>query len=243
MKRKLRLLSTLQKIDLDLDELYELRGDLPIRVEKLREKVETVRNSINEHEDFLKKGTADRARREKESLALLEKIEKLKDQQLQVRNNREYDALTSEIELAEKTIDEYEEEMEAFARQAEELRSELEGLDKELKVLEADLEEQEQQYKEILESTADEEAELKHEREKIIRRLESSDIEAYERIRDAKGGKAVVEVRRESCSGCYNVVPPQRILEIKRDDRLFFCEHCGRILVSEDIAEDDSPVE
>jgi len=91
------------------------------------------------------------------------------------------------------------------------------------------------QYKneleEIINHTKNEEARLKHEREKIIREIEPRFLRQYERIRKAKSGLSVVPIKRNSCGGCYSTIPPQRIIQIRELDRLYTCEYCGRILV------------
>ena len=104
-------------------------------------------------------------------------------------------------------------------------------MNKELKVKEADL-------KEIIKANEKEEAKLRAERKKIEAGVKKGDISAYMRIRKAKKGKAVATIKRSACSGCHNIVPAQRQLEIRKNSRLFFCEYCGRILVSAEIAGD-----
>ena len=118
MKNKLRSLYLLQLLDTELDELRELRGDLPEAVNKLEARVQELDDKIEEFENFLKEGAVERQRKEKESLELIEKIEKYKQQQLDVKNNKEYDALTHQIENAESTINKYEEDIEIFADEA-----------------------------------------------------------------------------------------------------------------------------
>jgi uncharacterized protein len=235
LKTKLRSLYLLQLLDTELDELRELRGDLPETVHQLEATVNDLRARIEECDTALKVGAAERTRKEKESLEFLSRIERYKSQQLEVTNNKEYDALTREIETAESTIVTYEAEIEQFADEAQQLRARMEDLEVQLNSLQGDLDEKIEELQEVMKVTAEEERELESHREEALGNIGSSDLELYTRIRNAKG-RAVAPVRRGSCSGCYNVVPPQRILEIKKHERLFICEHCGRILVSEEIA-------
>ncbi|MEX0602098.1 MAG: C4-type zinc ribbon domain-containing protein, partial [Bacteroidota bacterium] len=84
---------------------------------------------------------------------------------------------------------------------------------------------------------------LRHEREKLVARIEKNDIRVYERIRKAKRGRAVVLVRRDACGGCFKKVPPQTMQELRKNSRILTCEHCGRIVVSDEIARAaDSPL-
>jgi len=238
LKTRLQSLYLLQRLDAELDELREMRGDLPETVNQMEEQLHFIEQRIEECDTALKKGRTERALKEQESLVLIEKIEKYRGQQLEVQNNREYDALTREMEVAENTITTYEAEIEAYVEQSEKLNETKVEFAKQLETLDGELKEKREELREILASTGKEERELAKRREAVIKEIDADALNMYQRIRDAKNGKAVAPIRRESCSGCYNIVPPQRILEIKKNDRLFICEHCGRILVSEEIAQE-----
>lgn len=235
MKHKLQSLFLLQLLDTELDELRELRGDLPETVRQLEERVNEFRTKIEECESALRIGAAERVRKEKESLELIDKIEKYKGQQLQVQNNKEYDALTREIDNAESTIMVYEAEIELFTSEAVDIRKKKEDLEAQLTGLAAELDEKITELKEVLTVTAEEEQDFAAQRDEALKSVQTIDFELYTRIRNAKG-KAIAPVRRGSCSGCYNIVPPQLILEVKKNDKLYTCEHCGRILISEELA-------
>jgi predicted nucleic acid-binding Zn-ribbon protein len=101
-----------------------------------------------------------------------------------------------------------------------------------------ELKEKEAGLKEIIKANEREESKLRQERKKMESEVKKNDLSAYMRIRKAKKGLAVSSIKRSACSGCHNIVPSQRQLEIRRNNRLFFCEYCGRILVSSEIAED-----
>lgn len=237
MKNKLRSLYLLQLLDTELDELRELRGDLPESVRKLEDTVNELRTRIEDSAAALRTGVTERTRMEKDSLELIAKIEKYKSQQLQVQNNKEYDALTHEIEMAEETIQRYEQEIEMFVGEAEEIKSQKIELEEELETLAKELSEKTEELKSVLAVTAEEETRLEGKRDEAIANIGAADLELYTRIRNAKV-KAVAPIKRNACSGCFNVVPPQLILEIKKNIRMYVCEHCGRILVSEDLAAD-----
>ncbi|MDX9759915.1 MAG: C4-type zinc ribbon domain-containing protein [Bacteroidota bacterium] len=237
MKSILQSLYLLQLLDSELDELRELRGDLPETVNHMESELEQVEGRIEEIDGALKRGATERSMKEKESLELIAKIEKYKGQQLEVTNNREYDALTREMENAETTIATNEALVQDWIEQNEQLKLSKEQFEAKRDELLKELEVKREELKEILETTREEELNFERRREQAVNEVLERDMQLYQRIRAAKG-KAVVAIRRVSCSGCYNVVPPQLILEIKKNDRLFTCEHCGRILVSEEIAQE-----
>jgi predicted nucleic acid-binding Zn-ribbon protein len=166
-----------------------------------------------------------------------EKVEKYKGQQLHVKSNKQYDALTKEIEAAEAKSVKLEKEMETLEGKMQLFKTDIETETVQLEELTGEYDEKRKELKELNKEHEKEELKLQHEREKILARVEDADVARYERIRKAKGGMAVVAVKRGACGGCYNRVPPQKILEIRQNSRLFQCEHCGRILVSDHIVE------
>jgi uncharacterized protein len=234
---RLKTLYQLQLIDDQLDVLEELRGDLPNTVRELENRIQEMKDDIQSKELQQKESLEKKQSNETEIERLLENQKRFKAQLYQVRNNKEYDALTKEIDHSEEQISKLEAECDALAdlnksltSQVEEILPALDELQKELKEKEADL-------KEIIKANEREESKLLAERKKIEEQVKKPDISVYMRIRKAKKGKAVVTIKRSACSGCHNIVPSQRQLEIRRNNKLFFCEYCGRILVSQEIAD------
>ncbi len=234
---RLKTLYELQQIDDQLDELEELRGDLPNAVQALEDKMNSIKNQVTEKDSKRKESLEKREENEEEIEKLKANQKKFKAQLYQVRNNKEYDALTKEIDHTEEQATKLETENDALADQSktladdiEVLKPQLDELNDELKIKQADL-------KEIIKANEKEEAKLRAQRKEIEAQTKKPDYSAYMRIRKAKKGKAVVTIKRSACSGCHNIVPSQRQLEIRRNSRLFFCEYCGRILVSPEIAE------
>jgi len=234
---RLKTLYELQKIDDQLDESEELRGDLPNTVEDLEKRINEMINIISNNEKERKETLKQREENEEEVEKLKESQKKFKAQLYQVRNNKEYDALTKEIDHTEEQMikllsenDDSADLSKKLADEIEEVKPQLEELNKELKAKEADL-------KEIIKTNEKEEIKLRAKRKKIEALTKKADYTAYMRIRKAKNGMAVSTIRRSACSGCHNIVPSQRQLEIRRNNKLFFCEYCGRILVSAEIAE------
>lgn len=237
MINRLTTLYQLQIIDDQLDVLEELRGDLPNTVKALESKIEELKEDIQNKEKLQKESFEKKESNEKEIERLLENQKRFKAQLYQVRNNKEYDALTKEIDHSEEQMNKLEAENDAMTDlsksltlQIEEILPTLDELQKELKEKEADL-------KEIIKANEREESKLQAERKKIEEQVKKVDISVYMRIRKAKKGKAVVTIKRSACSGCHNIVPSQRQLEIRRNNKLFFCEYCGRILISQEIAD------
>ena len=237
MINRLKTLYELQLLDDQLDELEELRGDLPHAVEDLEKKLKSLKGDTEEKELKRKESLEKREENEEEIEKLRANQKKFKAQLYQVRNNKEYDALTKEIDHSEELINKMEAENNALADASKGLALDIEAIEPQLTELKAELKTKEADLKEIIKANEKEEVKLKEKRKKIINETKKPDYAAYMRIRKAKKGKAVVTIKRSACSGCHNIVPSQRQLEIRRNNKLFFCEYCGRILVSAEIAE------
>ncbi|HQF41490.1 MAG TPA: C4-type zinc ribbon domain-containing protein [Ignavibacteriaceae bacterium] len=238
MYTRLKILFQLQLVDDQLDKLEELRGDLPKMVNSLESQINELKNDIKTKTAEQQESIDKRAHNEEEIEKLKESQKKFKAQLYQVRNNKEYDALTKEIDHSEEQISKLTTENDALAdlsktltNQVEEVQPKLEELEKELTERQADLEE-------IIKANKKEETQLLEKRKKIETQVTKPDISLYTRIRKAKRGKAVATVKRSACSGCHNIIPSQRQLEIRRNVRIFTCEYCGRILISQEIADD-----
>lgn len=237
MEETLRWLYTLQQIDNSLDELEDMKGDLPREVEALDGRLTSLQEQVDGLERTMKEMFAARDSADTDILAHKEKVEKYKAQQYAVRNNREYDALTREMDGAVEAIARLEREMESFEGKATMARTDLETSRAQIVELTSLLAEKRTALAEISKTTEEEELQFRHQREKAVKRLSAQQIAAYERIRKAKKGKAVVRVVRNACGGCFNTVPPQKLLELRQNSKMFVCERCGRILVSDDVAE------
>ncbi len=237
MEKRLELLYKLQKVDTELLEINELKGDLPRVVAELEERVDGMKKRMKALADLMKESKMHRDNADVEIIDLGAKIDKYKKQQLQVKSNRQYDALTREIELAEERTRKLEKEMELLEGKMELARKDTEELSAQLETLSAEFQQQQKDLREVNKEHEKEELKLHHEREKIVQRLDKADMDKYERIRRAKGGTAIVPVRRGACGGCFKRVPPQKILELRQNSSIYQCEHCGRILVSDLIVE------
>jgi len=233
----LKILYELQKIDDQLDELEELRGDLPKTVEELEAQIEEIKNIISEKKQQRKESMEKRKENESQIEIATESQKKFKAQLYKVRNNKEYDALTKEIDHTDELVKKYEAENNEFADLSKTLADEIEEIKPKLDELSVEIKNKQDDLKIIIKANEKEEANLNKQRKKLESQIKKGDYSAYMRIRKAKKGMAVSTIRRSACSGCHNIVPPQRQLEIRQNNRLYYCEYCGRILVSAEISE------
>ena len=237
MDEILKLLYRLQKVDSSLDDLEEMKGDLPEAVRKLQTEADRLRGLIKEKQDLVTASVIGRDKSDVDILEFKEKLEKYKAQQYEVRSNKEYDALTKEIDFATEAIKNLQKEFETLENTMAGARAEIETLTKQLEEHIVLLDEKKAELAEVSKANEDEELQLKHQREKIVVRLESDTLTRYDRIRKGRNGQAVVPVRRNSCGGCHNKIPPQRLLELRTQSKMFMCEHCGRIIISAELAQ------
>jgi hypothetical protein len=165
-----------------------------------------------------------------------EKVERYKAQQFEVKTNKQYDALAREIDAAQEAVARLSRELEALENKAAVARDDAAKLAPEIEQLQTELAERQTELDAVNKEHEDEELKYQHERQKIVARIKKEDLRMYERIRKAKDGKAVVAVKRSACGGCYNRVPPQKVLELRRNDIFMMCERCGRLLVSDEVA-------
>lgn len=235
MKARLQLLYALQLIDKQLDELAENRGDLPDVIAQMERHVANDKKDQKELEKTAKESIVRRDEIELEASELKARIEKWKKQQFQVKTNKQYDALSREIETAQKKLKDLDKELQIVEGKAQVAREDAKKLVTVIDEREDELKERTKELNAINKEHEQEELGLQHQRDKLVVRIQKADLREYERIRKAKEGIAVVSVRREACSSCYNRVPPQLILELRKNDRIIKCEHCGVILVSDEI--------
>lgn len=238
MINRLSTLCAMQLIDDQLDELEELRGDLPLRVNSLNGKIKEIQDQIDERENERTNSLEQRKSNENEIERLNESLKKYKAQLFQVRNNKEYDALTKEIDHSEAETKKLENSNMEMELKDEKLKFEVDELTPKIDELHTHLKENEVELKKIVKENELEEVKLKDKREQIVPKVRKQDYNVYMRIRKALRGKAIVVVNRSACSGCHNVVPPQRQIEVRQNRRIYTCESCGRILVSNEVAQE-----
>jgi len=234
VEQKLKALYELQNIHTKIDKIRQVRGELPMEVADLEDEVaglETRIQKIKAELDDTEDAIVNRKNMIKEAQALIKKYEKqLED----VKNNREYDALTKEVEIQNLDIQVSEKKIKEHGF---EIASKTEIYEQALANIEArkgDLEVKRNELATITSETEKEEQALVKKAEKAQTTIEDRLLVAYNRLRgNAVNGLAVVTIDRDSCSGCFNQIPPQRQLDIRQRKKVIVCEHCGRILVDE----------
>ncbi len=236
MINRLSTLFELQLIDDELDTLQELRGDLPIEVNSLNSQIQNIKETISVQENEKNSALETIKLNEDELERLNTNLKKFKTQLYQVRNNKEYDALTKEIEHSEEKIKTLETENSELENKVQKLKNEINEVEPQLKGLTDEVKIKEEELKTIIKANEREETKLNVKRAEVAEKVRKSDYNTYTRIRKALGGKAVATINRGACTGCHNVVPPQRQIEIRTSSRLFTCESCGRLLVSPNVA-------
>ncbi|WP_026952277.1 zinc ribbon domain-containing protein [Algoriphagus mannitolivorans] len=240
--QKLDAIYNLQLIDSRLDSILKVRGALPEEVQDLEDEIagyetrlEKFQNDIASFEEDIK--------RFKENIKESEKlIKKYQEQQMNVRNNREYDAITKELELQDLEIQVSKKKIAEAGVKIDQKKADLEELENVMKDRQKDLDVKKNELDTIVAESEAEESKLMADREKAGKKIEERLIKSYTKIRaNAKNGLAVVMVKRGACGGCFNTVPPQRQADIREKKKLIVCEHCGRILAGvEDEVEDET---
>jgi predicted nucleic acid-binding Zn-ribbon protein len=237
VEQKLLALYELQTIHTKIDKIRQVRGELPMEVADLEDDVaglETRIQKIKAELDDLEDDIVTRKNLIKEALANTKKYE---TQLNEVKNNREYDAISKEIEIQGLDIQVSEKKIKEFGF---EITNKTQVYEKALADLEArksDLEAKKAELGTITAETEKEESELNVLADKAVKGADERLLVAYNRLRqNAKNGLAVVTIQRDSCSGCFNQIPPQRQSDIRQRKKIIVCEHCGRILVDEQMA-------
>jgi len=231
LKKVLETLINLQEIDCKLQKLEKAKGNLPQKVTGLKEEIKVLEENITSDKQTLEENQQAMAATNNELSLLRERLAKYQKQLYQVNTNKEYDAITIEIETAEKNIEEKDFEIlereETEKTLLEKLANAEETLNQKMKLLK----EMEDELNNRLAVTNDEQMKLTSQREDVITGLSPQLLSNYERIRLAKNGIALALLSNGACSECSSRIPAQRAMEIRQMDRIFLCEVCGRILV------------
>jgi len=238
IEEKLAALYKLQTIDSKIDKVRILRGELPMEVSDLEDELTGLNTRVENLENEVagyNQAITDNQNGIKEAEALIAKYEQ---QQNNVRNNREFDAITKEMELQNLEIQLCNKKIKDATTAIEDKKDYLTESKDQCEKLAAALEEKKGELDKISKETEAEEQGLQAESDKAKGMIEDRLIKAYDRLRNNyKNGLAVVMVERDACGGCFAKVPPQRKLEISQRKKIIVCEHCGRILVDK---QDDS---
>lgn len=235
---KLDALYELQKIDSEIDRIRTIRGELPLEVQDLEDEIEGLETRIAKIQDEIKEIDTEISDRKNAMKDAETAISKYKEQQTNVRNNREYESLSKEMEFQELEIKLHDKKSKEAKIRVVSKKELLDEANERLAFRKEDLKIKKSELDEIVSETQKEEDGLMKSSEKAMKSIDERIITAYTRLRqNAKNGLAVVPVERDSCGGCFNQIPPQRQLDIQSKKKLIVCEHCGRILVPTDLVE------
>jgi predicted nucleic acid-binding Zn-ribbon protein len=236
VEEKLTAVLTLQKIDSKRDEIKTLKGELPMEVKDLEDEIEGLQTRIQNIDaeigsinSFIEQKTEAK----KEALALIKKYEK---QQTDVKNNREFEAINKEMELQELEVKLNDKHIKDANFEQKDRTAQRTKTEDKIKDVEEVLKGKRKELEKIIGETEKEEKVLEEKSDAAKTKVDPRLLAAYERIRGSySNGLAVVPIMRDSCGGCFNVIPPQRQSEIRQHKKIIVCEHCGRVLVDTDL--------
>lgn len=237
VEEKLKTLYQLQTTLSAIDEKRALRGELPLEVQDLEDeiagltiRIEKIKNDIKEFQNAVvqKKAEINEAQAS---------VERYKEQLNDVKNNREYDTLSKEIEFQSLEIELCNKKIREANVKIEEKNKDLQNNEELIKDRRVALEEKKNELDEIMDETRAEEEKLKEKAKELELKIEPRLLTSFKRIRkNARNGLGIVYVQRDACGGCFNKIPPQRQLDIKMHKKIIPCEYCGRILIDPELA-------
>ena len=237
IEEKLFALYDLQKVVSKIDEIKILRGELPLEVQDLEDEIIGLSTRLEHFDAELKDIQANIASKKIEIEESRVKIDRYKEQQENVRNNREFDNLSKEIEFQTLEIELCDKRIREFTASKESKTLEQKITIDKLSERKLDLEQKKCELNEIIAETKQEEEKLREHAKEIELLIEPRLLTAFKRIRkNARNGLAVVYVQRDACGGCFNKIPAQRQLDIRLRKKIIVCEYCGRILVDQELA-------
>lgn len=237
---KLKALFKLQKIKSEVDKIKTLRGELPLEVQDLEDELEGLHTRVEKYEAEVKNLETNITGKKSEIETAKGLIKKYEEQQNNVRNNREFESLSKEIEYQTLEIELCEKRIREFTSEISEKNQIIDDSKKNYDERKVDLEAKQKELEEIVSDTQKEEGDLSTEAGEVEKVIEERILTAFKKIRkNARNGLAVVTVERNACGGCFANIPPQRQLDIKSRKKIIVCEYCGRILVDNDILEEE----
>ncbi|MDE5642402.1 MAG: hypothetical protein K2I56_02810 [Muribaculaceae bacterium] len=237
VEQRLKSLYQLQTILSEIDRIRTIRGELPLEVKDLEDSIAGLHTRVdNYHNDIdeLKRSVAV----EKEKIRNCEKlIAQYKEQIDNVRNNKEFDMLSKEIEFQTLEIELAEKHISDFTRAIENKTADIRNTEERLADQEHILNEKKNELDEIVNETRQEEENLREKAKSLEPKIDERTLTAFKRLRrNARNGLGIVYVQRNACGGCFNRIPPQKQMEIKMHKKVIVCEYCGRILIDPTLA-------
>lgn len=237
VEQKLKTLYQLQTTLSEVDKIKTLRGELPLEVQDLEDEIAGYTTRLNKYEEEVASREADIEMKQHKIAEAKSLMDRYQEQQKDVKNNREYDMLskeiefqTLEIELQNKKIGEARAGIEKRLQEIEECKAVLDDRQQALAEKKAELDD-------IVAETKAQEEKLREKGKTLEVQIESRLLTAFKRIRkNSRNGLGIVYVQRDACGGCFNKIPPQRQLDIRMRKKIIVCEYCGRIMIDPELA-------
>lgn len=238
VEEKLKALYKLQTIYSNIDDIKLLRGELPLEVQDLEDEITGINTRIENYKQELNDIDSSISKKKIEIESAKELVEKYKSQQENVRNNREFDHLSKEIEYQTLNIELSEKKIRDSQSMREIKLSEIANSESLLAEKTTDFEHKRAELDNIENETKQKEEKFREELKKVETLIEPRLLNAFKRIRkNARNGLAVVTVQRGACGGCFNNIPPQRQLDIRSNKKIIVCEYCGRIMIDQELTD------
>lgn len=238
VEQKLRALYELQTILSEIDRIKTIRGELPLEVKDLEDMITGLHTRIENFNNEIATARQNLANEKVKIENTKALIERYKEQLDNVRNNREFDSLSKEIEYQNLVIELAEKHINEYSRLIENKQADVEATKARLDDHTHILDEKKKELTEIVSETRQEEENLRERAKKVEPRVDDERLlSAFKRIRkNARNGLGIVYVQRNACGGCFNRIPPQKQMEIKMHKKVIVCEYCGRIMIDPELA-------
>lgn len=237
VEQKLQALYELQTTLTAIDEKRALRGELPLEVQDLEDEIAGLDTRIEKIDTEIKEFQSAITMKKGEVQEAQANLERYNNQLNEVRNNREYDSLSKQIDYERLEVELCNKKIKEATDQVAYRTNDLEIAKTERDERQKDLDEKKSELEDILAETREEETMLKERAKDLEVKIEPRLLSSFKRIRkSARNGLGIVYVQRDACGGCFNKIPPQRQLDIKMHKKIIVCEYCGRILVDPELA-------
>lgn len=237
VEQKLQALYELQTTLTAIDEKRALRGELPLEVQDLEDEIAGLDTRIEKIDTEIKEFQSAITMKKGEVQEAQANLERYNNQLNEVRNNREYDSLSKQIDYERLEVELCNKKIKEATDQVAYRTNDLEIAKTEREERQKDLDEKKSELEDILAETREEETMLKERAKDLEVKIEPRLLSSFKRIRkSARNGLGIVYVQRDACGGCFNKIPPQRQLDIKMHKKIIVCEYCGRILVDPELA-------
>lgn len=237
VEQKLKNLYQLQTALSEIDRIKTLRGELPLEVQDLEDEIEGLTHRVEKYNGEVEKLTSDIEAKKNKIKEAQEAIDRYKAQLNDVKNNREYDMLSKEIEFQSLEVELQNKKIGEAQRAIDSRNNDINAAKKQLEERRADLDMKKSELDDITAETKAEEEKLREKAKTIEQTIEPRLLAAFKRIRkNSRNGLGVVYVQRGACGGCFNKIPPQRQLDIRMRKKIIVCEYCGRIMIDPELA-------